>query len=100
MLIAAVEEGLKLNSSKSSAHNTRGSLLLRLGSSIEAGHAFTTALTFDPTNTNALYNKALIYKRAGEVTKSVKTLQELLRIDSSHDLARRALQELNQFYSQ
>lgn len=88
-----------MNASKSAGHNTRGSLLLRLGSSGDAMNAFIAALTFDPYNVQALYNKALVHKQRGEATKSVETLEQLLRIDKSHDLAKKALQNIKQLYT-
>ncbi len=48
----------------------------------------------EETNTNALYNLALVYKQRGEVTKSVHTLEALLQVDGSHVIAKGALHEL------
>ena len=89
-----MEEALKLNSSASNTHNSRGSLLLRKGRLDESLNEFHQAIQLQPTNTNANYNMALAYKQKGDIQSAVSALERLLSVDPSHTLARNALAEL------
>ena len=88
------DKGLALNDSTSPGHNSRGSLLLRIGRHGDAVAEFRRSLELNPTNTNALYNLALAYRQRGEVGKSEQMLEAVLRADSSHKLAQTAIHEL------
>lgn len=91
-----VEEALKLNSSLSGAHNSRGSFLLRKGLLHESVDEFRQAIQLQPTSTNAHYNMAIVYRQRGEMERALSSLQKVLAIDPSHALANAAVRTLKQ----
>ena len=78
----------------SSAHNSKGALLLKLGRNIDAKSAFEAAIRLDPQNANAHFNLALTFQHMGDTTKAIRRLEHVLTVDSSHHQARQVLSGL------
>lgn len=78
----------------SSAHNSRGALLLKLGRNTDAKLSFETAVKLDPQNINAIFNLALVYQNLGDTAKAIETLERVLSLDSNHPQAKQVIQGL------
>ena len=80
------------------AHNSLGAVLLKRGESRSAIQSFKKAATLNKTSTTADYNLALVYASLGEDMLALQTLEKVLSVETSHDLARKQLEQIRKRY--
>lgn len=91
-----VNKGVEINPELPNAHNSKGSVLHKMGRIAEAKLAFQEAIRRNPNYANAHFNLGLVLYQTGNVTGAVHEFQTTLRIDPNHSMARLQLQSMQQ----
>ena len=91
-----VNKGVEIDPGLSNAHNSKGSVLHKMGRILEAKSAFQEAIQHNPNYANAHFNLGLVLYQTGNVTGALEEFQTTLRIDPNHTMARLQLQSMQQ----
>lgn len=67
---------------KSIVHQENGNLLDEQGKSIEAIEEYKEALSFNPADTNTLFNMGTVYLKINKPEQAAKIFESLIKIDS------------------
>ena len=86
--------GVELLPSLANSHNSRGSVLHKMGRVAEAKVEFEEAIKWNPNYANAHFNLGLVLYQGREVEKAVKQFQRTLQADPQHQMAQLQLQAM------
>ena len=88
--------GVSLNPRIPNGHNSKGSVLHKLGRMVEAKAAFEEAIRRNPSYANAHFNLGLVLYQTGNVTGAVHQFRTALKVDPSHTMARLQLESMRE----
>jgi tetratricopeptide (TPR) repeat protein len=91
-----VDRAISIRPSLPNSHNTKGSVLHKMGRMAEAKVSFEEAIRCNPSYANAHFNLGLVLYQTGNVTGAVHQFQTALRFDPNHQMARLQLQGMMQ----
>ena len=91
-----INKGVSISPSLPNAHNSKGSVLHKMGRILDAKAAFEEAIRWNPHYANAHFNLGLVLYQTGNVTGSIHQFQTTLRIDPNHTMARLQLQNMKE----
>ena len=91
-----ISKGVEIDPSLPNAHNSKGSILHKMGRIQEAKVAFEDAIRLNPNYANAHYNLGLMFYSTGNDALALKEFQMTLKIDPNHQLARLQLQHMRE----
>ena len=87
-----VTRGVELLPSLANSHNSRGSVLHKMGRIVEAKAEFEEAVRWNPNYANAHFNLGLVLYQGGEMEKALKQFRRTLQADPQHKMAQLQLQ--------
>lgn len=91
-----VSKGVEINPTLPNAHNSKGSVLHKMGRILEAKAAFQEAIRWNPNYANAHFNLGLVLYQTGNKTSALQEFQKTLKIDPNHTMAKLQLQNMQQ----
>ena len=91
-----ITKGVSLNPSLPNAHNSKGSVLHKMGRILEAKAAFEEAIRCNPSYANAHFNLGLVLYQTGNVTGALHQFRTTLKVDPSHTMARLQLESMRE----
>ena len=91
-----VSKGVSIDPTLPNAHNSKGSVLHRMGRILEAKASFEEAIRQNPYYANAHFNLGLVLYQTGNTTGAIQQFQTTLKIDPNHEMARLQLQNIMQ----
>ena len=89
-----INKGIEIEPGLPNAHNSKGSVLHKMGRLEEAKTAFQEALRLNPNYANAHFNLGLVLYQTGDAAGAVQEYQTVLKIDPNHEMARQNLRGL------
>lgn len=92
--IAAYLNAVEIDHTNASHHYNLGLAYQRSGQNKPAINSFKTAIKILPSHIRAYLSLALSYQRTDEILNARKALEEVLRHDPGHSMARRLLNQL------
>lgn len=92
--LAYMTKGISINPMLPNAHNSKGSVLHKMGRMLDAKAAFEDAIKLNPNYANAHFNLGLVLYQTGDTVTAVKEFQTTLKIDPNHSMARLQLQNM------
>lgn len=91
-----ISKGVAINPSLPNAHNSKGSILHKMGRILDAKAAFEEAIRCNPQYSNAHFNLGLVLYQTGNVTGAVHQYKMALRFDPNHTMAKMQLLSLKE----
>jgi Tfp pilus assembly protein PilF len=91
-----ISKGVSIHPNLPNAHNSKGSVLHKMGRMLDAKAAFEEAIRCNPNYANAHFNLGLVLFQTGNVTGSIHQFRTALRIDPNHTMARLQLQNMDE----
>ena len=91
-----VSKGVAIKPTLPNAHNSKGSVLHKMGRIQEAKVEFEEAIRCNPSYANAHFNLGLVLYQTGNMTAAVHEFQTTLKIDPNHTMAKLQLQTMQQ----
>jgi Flp pilus assembly protein TadD len=91
-----VSKGVAIKPMLPNAHNSKGSVLHKMGRILEAKEEFEEAIRCNPNYANAHFNLGLVLYQTGNTTAAVNEFQTTLKIDPNHMMAKLQLENMQQ----
>lgn len=90
------ERATKIDKGHFRAHNSLGTILVKVGKNWRAMQTFKKAAALNSTSTAAEYNLALAYVSLGKDAQALETLHKVLNMESDHLPAKRLIQSMKE----
>ena len=91
-----ISKAVSLYPNLPNSHNSKGSVLHRMGRMLDAKSAFEEAIRCNPNYANAHFNLGLVLYQTGNLTGSIHEFRTTIRIDPNHTMARLQLQNMKE----
>ena len=89
-----VSRGVEVSPTLPNAHNSRGSVLHKMGRMTEAKNEFEEAIKYNPNYANAHFNLGLVLYQTGDKLLALRQFQKTLQIDPHHTMAQLQMQNM------